>query len=207
METIEQHLMTTTNVHNVMDDTQKILMSFARAQLSHIDTKSIKKNSFELFSITAFLYGAIHQLGKQSTLPEQLINHYLHKILIETFLLPAHNAEGLVSSIHRMMQKYYLLENIYFEGESAAEKWLVDENCECTELKRLLESYDDFTLMDMNAAGMKSETPSFDRQPAATPAAKNSSSVFKILTTIAVLALLSGAAYFFYFNTVQGMSF
>ena len=54
-------------VQNRFDDTQKILMSFAKEQLSYIDTSSIKKNSFQFFSITAFLYGAVQQLGVMAT--------------------------------------------------------------------------------------------------------------------------------------------
>lgn len=210
MSTIEQHVMASANRHTVMDDTQKILMSFARTQLSHIDPKSIKKNSFELFSITAFLYGAIHQLGKQSTLPEQLINHYLHKVLIETFSLPAHNAEGLVSSIHRMMKKYYLLENIYLEGESAAEQWLVNEHCQCTELKQLLDTYSEFTLMDMNAAGMKSDAPAAERRAQIKPPVdKPSSAMFKLTVTTVVLGLLLGAGYYLnhYFQNLLELPF
>ena len=139
-----------------VDNTQKLLSSFAHAQLSAIDPKSIKQNSFQLFAIAAFLYGAISQLGKQSTLPEHLVHDYLHNILCNEFGLPRHNIEGLVSSISRMMEKYYLLDNIYHEGEAAAELWLTDENADCTELEKLLNSYNDFTLMDMKAAGMKS---------------------------------------------------
>lgn len=151
-------------IQQPVDNTQKLLTSFARAQLSSIDAKTIKQNSFQLFAIAAFLYGAISQLGKQSTLPEQLIREYLHNILCEEFGLPRHNIEGLVSSINRMMEEYYLLENIYHEGESAAENWLTNDDADCLELKRLLDSYSDFTLMDMKAAGMKTsaaiQTPS-----------------------------------------------
>lgn len=139
-----------------VDNTQKLLSSFAHAQLSTIDPKSIKQNSFQLFAIAAFLYGAISQLGKQSTLPEHLVHDYLHNILCNEFGLPRHNIEGLVSSINRMKEKYYLLDNIYHDGEAAAERWLTDENADCSELEKLLSSYSDFTLMDMKAAGMKS---------------------------------------------------
>ena len=88
-------------IQNSFDDTQKILTSFARAQLSYIDTGSIKKNSFQFFSITAFLYGAVQQLGKQSTLPVQLVNQYLCNVLCDAFKLPQPNGEGLFSSINR----------------------------------------------------------------------------------------------------------
>ncbi|MGD8566593.1 MAG: hypothetical protein PVJ39_00710 [Gammaproteobacteria bacterium] len=200
MRAIEQPLMATPTVQKLGDDNQKILMSFARQQLSHIESNSIKKNSFQLFLITAFLYGAIQQLGKQSTLPKHLSNHYLHKILIETFSLPPHNAEGLVSSINRMMKKYYLLENIYFDGESAAEQWLVNDECECTELKTLLDRYENFTMLDMNAAGMKSDVPAFDqpqdRDP--TPDTNGSSGgTLKFVVALIALAALAGVAYFF----------
>lgn len=139
-----------------VDNTQKLLTTFAHAQLSPIDPKTIKQNSFQLFAITAFLYGAISQLGKQSTLPENLIREYLHNILCDEFGLPRHNIEGLVSSISRMMEEYYLLENIFHEGEASAEVWLTNDDADCMELKKLLDNYQDFTLMDMKAAGMKS---------------------------------------------------
>lgn len=147
-----------------VDNTQKLLTSFAHSQLSPIDAKSIKQNSFQLFAIAAFLYGAISQLGKQSTLPDTLIREYLHNILCEEFGLPRHNIEGLVSSINRMMNEYYLLENIFHEGEAAAENWLTNDDADCMELKILLDSYSDFTLMDMKAAGMKSSVETHQTQ-------------------------------------------
>ena len=148
-------------IQSPIDNTQKLLTSFAHAQLTPINPKSVKQNSFPLFAITAFLYGAISQLGKQSTLSEHLIREYLHTILCEEFGLPRHNIEGLVSSINRMMENYYLLENIYHEGEASAEVWLTKDDADCLELKSLLDNYRDFTLMDMKAAGMKSDSPTF----------------------------------------------
>jgi hypothetical protein len=200
---IEQPVMANPNVQNFVDDNQKILMSFAKQQLSHIDPKAIKKNSFQFFLITAFLYGAIHQLGKQSTLPQHMINHYLHKILIDTFALPVHNAEGLVSSINRMMKKYYLLENIYFDGESAAEQWLINEESECTELTTLLERYDNFTMLDMNAAGMKSDVPEFDQHHNETnesQSRQSSGGLLKLTLLVGALGALAAVAYFLTFK-------
>lgn len=178
-----------------VDNTQKLLSSFAHAQLSPIDPKSIKQNSFQLFAIAAFLYGAINQLGKQSTLPEHLIHDYLHNILCNEFGLPRHNVEGLVSSINRMMEKYYLLDNIYHEGESAAEIWLTNDNADCSELSKLLESYNDFTLMDMKAAGMKSNEMSFNNGQSIQKNRSDKKSAWPMLLTGiftfgAVLALL-----------------
>jgi len=152
------------NIQVPSDNTQKLLSSFAHAQLSPIDPKSIKQNSFQLFAIAAFLLGAISQLGKQSTLPEQLIHDYLHNILCNEFGLPRHNVEGLVSSIHRMMEKYYLLENIYHEGETSAETWLTNDDADCLELSALMNNYRDFTLMDMKAAGLKTAELSQDNK-------------------------------------------
>ena len=184
------------HIQNNFNDTQKILMSFARAQLSHIDVASIKKNSFQLFSITAFLYGAINQLGKQSTLPSQLIGNYLHNVLCESFALPRHNAEGLVSSINRMMDKYYLLENIYHEGEAAAERWLTNDQADCSELKVLLDNYQEFTMLDMNAAGMKSQNPAI--LPNAEQAAPDdgNTTAHTILGIFTAVALVISALYF-----------
>ena len=145
-------------IQSPVDNTQKLLSSFAHAQLAPINPKSIKQNSFQLFAITAFLYGAVSQLGKQSTLSENLVREYLHTILCDEFGLPRHNIEGLVSSIKRMMENYYLLENIYHEGEASAEVWLTNDHADCQELKTLADHYRDFTLMDMKAAGMKSDS-------------------------------------------------
>jgi len=184
-------------VQNSFDDTQKILTSFAKAQLSYIDTGSIKKNSFQFFSITAFLYGAVQQLGKQSTLPVQLVNQYLCSVLCDTFKLPQHNGEGLVSSINRMMEKYYLLENIYHDGEAAAERWLTNDEADCMELKALLDNYQEFTMMDMNAAGMKSDIPEFKGRYAPEPSSGKSSSGNKMVITIIIIGAMLGAAYFF----------
>lgn len=184
-------------IQNSFDDTQKILTSFAKAQLSYVDTGSIKKNSFQFFSITAFLYGAVQQLGKQSTLPVQLVNQYLCNVLCDAFKLPQHNGEGLVSSINRMMEKYYLLENIYHDGEAAAERWLTNDEADCMDLKTLLDNYQEFTMMDMNAAGMKSDTPEFKPQYVPGPASEKSSSGNKMLITIIVIGAILSAAYFF----------
>jgi hypothetical protein len=164
-----------------VDNTQKLLTSFAHAQLSPIDPKSIKQNSFQLFAIAAFLYGAISQLGKQSTLPENLVREYLHNILCDEFGLPRHNIEGLVSSISRMMEEYYLLENIFHEGEASAEVWLTKDDADCMELKTLLDNYREFTLMDMKAAGMKSgshQYSQYQQEPLG-----NQKSIWPMLTT------------------------
>ncbi|WP_455202241.1 hypothetical protein [Kaarinaea lacus] len=184
-------------IQNSFDDTQKILMSFARAQLSYIDTGSIKKNSFQFFAITAFLYGAVQQLGKQSTLPVQLVNQYLCNMLCDAFKLPQHNGEGLVSSISRMMEKYYLLENIYHDGEAAAERWLTNDDADCMDLRILLDNYEEFTMLDMNAAGMKSDTPEFKARYAPEPSSEKTSSGNKMLITIMVISAILSAAYFF----------
>jgi len=185
------------HIQSSFNDTQKILMAFARSQLSFIDITSIRKNSFQLFSITAFLYGAINQLGKQSTLPEQLVCNYLHNILCESFGLPRHNAEGLVSSINRMMDKYYLLENIYHEGEAAAEKWLTSDTTECSELKTLLDNYQEFTMLDMNAAGMKSKESAITKIAGSNTETDKQSSTSVIITTIVMIGLIFSTVYFF----------
>ena len=181
-----------------VDNSQKILSSFAHNQLSYIDPKSIKQNSFQLFAIAAFLYGAISQLGKQSTLSDQQIKDYLHVILCDELGLPRHNIEGLVSSINRMMDKYYLLENIYHEGESSAEQWLTNDDTDCSELKALMENYKDFTLMDMKAAGMKSgatATPQAHFQQEALAGKKSAAPM--IVSGILILgAVLYGLYYF-----------
>jgi hypothetical protein len=186
-------------VKNNFDETQKILQSFSKIQLSHIDTASIKKNSFQFFSITAFLYGAIQQLGKQSTLPAQLVNKYLCNVLCDAFNLPQYNGEGLVSSINRMMKEYYLLENIYHEGEAAAERWLTNDEADCMELKTLLGNYQEFTMLDMKAAGMKSNTPEFKSAYVAETA--GSPLAARTLIGIVVMAALLGVAYFFWGRT------
>lgn len=183
-------------VKNSFDDTQKILTSFAKAQLSHIDTASIKKNSFQFFAIAAFLYGAVQQLGKQSTLPQQLMNKYLSNVMCDAFALPQHSGEGLVSSTNRMMEKYYLLENIYHDGEAAAERWLTNDDADCSELKSLLENYQEFTMLDMNAAGMKSNSPAFNTQQAADTASGKSSLTSKLTLILIVTGTLLSAAYF-----------
>jgi hypothetical protein len=183
-------------VKNSFDDTQKILTSFAKAQLSYVDTASIKKNSFQFFAIAAFLYGAVQQLGKQSTVPAQLVNKYLCNVMCDAFKLPQHSGEGLVSSTNRMMEKYYLLENIYHEGEAAAERWLTNDDADCAELKALLDNYQEFTLMDMNAAGMKSNTPELKAQYVATPTSGKSSIASRMMLTVIVMGALLGVAYF-----------
>ncbi|WP_455208232.1 hypothetical protein [Kaarinaea lacus] len=184
-------------IKNSFDDTQKILMSFTKAQLSYIDNRSVKKNSFQFFAITAFIYGAVQQLGKQSTLPLQLVNQYLCNVLCDVFSLPQHNGEGLVSSISRMMEKYYLLENIFHEGESAAERWLTHDDADCMDLKTLLDTYQEFTMLDMNAAGMKSNTPEYKAQYATASSSGKSSSIPTWVIIFAVIATLLGAGYFF----------
>lgn len=191
------------NVHpvaepHIVDNSQKILSSFAHTQLSYIDSKSIKQNSFQLFAIAAFLYGSIRQLGKQSTLSDVQIRDYLHAILCEELGLPKHNIEGLVSSINRMMENYYLLENIFHEGESAAEQWLTNDDADCSELKVLLESYKEFTLMDMKAAGMKSEAASLPTtHPSSKTGAKKKSSGSLVFLGIIVLSTVLVGLYYF----------
>jgi len=183
-------------VKNSFDDTQKILTSFAKAQLSYVDTTSIKKNSFQFFAIAAFLYGAVQQLGKQSTVPVQLVNKYLCNVMCDAFKLPQHSGEGLVSSTNRMMEKYYLLENIYHDGEAAAERWLTNDDADCAELKALLDNYQEFTLMDMNAAGMKSNTPELNAQYSAKSTSVKSSIASRMMLTVIVMGALLGVAYF-----------
>ncbi len=190
-------IMAIPKVQNRFDETQRILMSFAKAQLSFVDSDSIKKNSFQFFAISAFLYGAVQQLGKQSTLPNQLVNQYLCNVLCDAFKLPQHNGEGLVSSIGRMMEKYYLLENIYREGEAAAEGWLTNDEADCMELKELLDNYREFTMMDMNAAGMKSNIPEFKARYAPEVASKKSSSGSKFALTIILAGAMLAAVYFY----------
>jgi len=176
------------------DSPQNVLLSFAKAQLRNIDSHGIKKNSFQLFSITAFLFGALNQLGKQSHLNHSGIRESLHTILRDTFNLPAHNAEGLVNSICRMMDKYYLLENIYHDGESAAERWLTSENADCAELTSLLNHYQDFTMLDMSAAGLKSDSA---KLPASTPASQPKNSTLSMILAAITLAGVAIALIYF----------
>ncbi|HEY5603416.1 MAG TPA: hypothetical protein VIM41_09920 [Gammaproteobacteria bacterium] len=183
------------NIKSDFDDTQKILLSFAKAQLSNIDTARIKKNSFQFFAITAFLYGAVQQLGKQSTLPVQLVNKYLCSVLCDAFRLPQYNGEGLVSSINRMMEEYYLLENIYREGEAAAERWLTHDEADCAELKTLLGNYQEFTMLDMSAAGMKSGSMKSNSPYTADTSGGKSSLAGRIMITLIVIGVLAGVAY------------
>ena len=65
------------------------------------------------------------------------------------------------------------------------------------ELKELLENYQEFTMMDMNAAGMKSNTPEFKAQYAPAASSEKSSSGNKLLKTVIIIGAMLGAAYFF----------
>jgi len=198
--------MAVAQAQNSPNETQNLLASFANSQLSNIDATSIKKNSFQLFSITAFLYGALTQLGKQSTLSDQVISNIMHNVLSAAFKIPQHNSEGLVNSIQRMMDKYYLLENIYREGESAAERWLTSDSAECLDLKSLLDQYQEFTLLDMNSAGMK--TDSFKPRATDDYEMEETKATFSAAKTI-FFGLLLGTlslgiyGYLFYFNPIQ----
>jgi len=183
------------------NNTQAVLTSFATAQLTDINTITLKNNTFNLFVVTAFFNGAMTQLGKQSTLPAQLQNKYLHDIICDNFKLPRHNAEGLVSSIARMMRKYYFLENIYNEGHAAAEKWLNSDTLTCNELATLLHSYQGFTMLDMKSAGLK-EDYSPNQPPSDSPLNAIRSKKRPFYKHVALLVLTSvilSAAYYWYY--------
>jgi len=183
------------------NNTQQVLTSFATAQLSDINTSTLKKDTFHLFVVTAFFNGAMTQLGKQSTLPKQLQNKYLHDLICSHFKLPRHNAEGLVSSISRMMRKYYFLENIHNEGHAAAEKWLNSDTIVCGELATLLHNYKDYTMLDMNSAGLKEGVAS-NQPPLNSPlgAVENKQRIaHKPAVLLILISFIMSLAYYWYY--------
>ncbi|NOZ54559.1 MAG: hypothetical protein GXP08_15740 [Gammaproteobacteria bacterium] len=193
--------MITRNFAGNINNTQKILTSFATAQLTNIDTVTVKDNTFNLFVITTFFNGAMTQLGKQSTLPKQLQYKYLHGIICDNFNLPQHNAEGLVSSISRMMNKYYFLENIYNEGYTAAEKWLNSDTIDCTELGNLLHNYKGFTMLDMNSAGLKEGFNPAQQAMSSPPlkGTKNKKHSFHYSIALVILISVTLSSVYYYF--------
>jgi hypothetical protein len=64
------------------------------------------------------------------------------------------NADGLIKSIERLANKYYLVENLFEQGAKAADQWLSCENSDDRALHNLVEKYKHLTMFELGIEGI-----------------------------------------------------
>lgn len=131
-----------------------MIASFARTQLMGVKQYRILESSFLELATSAFLCGAENQFLKQSQIDDRVSHANLVDTICEICRVSEHTAIGLIDVSGRLAKKYYLIENIMQQGETAADNWLSCESDDGSALKNLVEKYENLSMFDLGIEGV-----------------------------------------------------
>jgi hypothetical protein len=134
-----------------------MLAKFAHTQMSEKIRQSIEDSTFLELASCAFFCGAEAQIRKLSQLDERTSLDSLIDVVMDIGNVGKSKTVALINTIYRLSGKYYLLENIFEQGKTAADQWL---NCQDEEKQPLLElvnKYSNLTMFDLGIEGVNEQ--------------------------------------------------
>ncbi len=134
-----------------------VLNNFALNQLARVRRRDIRESSFLEFAACAFFTGAEQLLRKQSQLEAEQSRLVLVGLLKEICAVDEFNARGLVESVERLREKYYLIESLMEQGSIAAEQWLNCGEVNDKALQEMLNKYRHTTLFELGIEGINEQ--------------------------------------------------
>jgi hypothetical protein len=139
------------------NNTVHIIEVFAKTQLALINRDTLADSTFLTLATCAFFHGAENQLRKQGQISPDSGKAQLVALLARTCRLSERTAVGIVNSVERLADKYYLIENIIQQGKQCADVWLSCETNQKPTLVELVEKYRDLSMFDLGIEGINAE--------------------------------------------------
>ena len=146
------------------DNSDNLLDVFAKTQLALINRDTLVDSTFLTLATCAFFYGAEKQLRKQGQTSPQLSRAKLVGLLVRTCRLSERNTLGIIKSIKRLADQYYLIEHIVQQGHDSADSWL---NCETVNkpiLAELVQKYRNLSMFDLGIEGVNPKHEALQQQ-------------------------------------------
>ncbi|MFV2055286.1 MAG: hypothetical protein ACC707_02420 [Thiohalomonadales bacterium] len=136
------------------DHEQPLLVIFADAQLAAVVDKTPGENLLLEVVVSAFFYGALEMLDKQSTDAIPQTRSFLVEILMSCCKIPKSSALSIVHTIDKLSEKNSLVEHLMQQGSDAVEQWLACDPAADDTLARLVEQYRGRTLREFGIEGI-----------------------------------------------------
>ena len=134
-----------------------MLATFAQAQMSANIRQLIEESTFLELATCAFFCGAEAQICRLSALDQRVSLESLIDVVMDICNVSKSKAIALINAIHRLEKKYYLMENLFDQGKTAADQWLNCQQEEKQPLKELVDKYKNLTMFDMGIEGVNEQ--------------------------------------------------
>lgn len=122
---------------------------FIGIQVAPLAVDTVRENTFSLIALSAFLAGAMNALTIETGQVEHNLHAQIAQILETRFKMTKLNAEGLVNSTQRLVDKYILLNTIYQKGQYAFLRWIKVNTGHGEELKTIIEQNQHLSMIDL----------------------------------------------------------
>lgn len=138
----------------VPNQPDNIIGTFANIQLENVHRKTIRESTLLELLTCAFFSGAQKQLCKQAQVSGKEGRVALVGLLMDLNGIGQSNAIGLIDSIDRLADKYYLVENTAQQGKAAADQWLNCDAAAASELQDLISKYKNISMFELGIEGV-----------------------------------------------------
>lgn len=143
----------TTDTHPFADQ----LEQFAEHQLSGVSMRDIHASTVQLLLSTVFFTGAAIAIARRADTPKKIYLPALRRFMTEHFGLSDERAAGMIESNARLYKRYVLIEKVYHAGWAAASCEPPADPRTASELKALLNKYQDLGMSGLNIEGTKQQ--------------------------------------------------
>jgi hypothetical protein len=139
------------------DSNAALITAFANAQMSDFVRQHIEESTFLELAACAFFCGAEAQFRKLSQLNWRDSRASLVDVVMDIGNISNSKTNALINAIDRLAKKYYLIENIMEQGQTAADLWLNCQDDETKPLNELVTKYKNLTMFDLGIEGINDD--------------------------------------------------
>ena len=134
-----------------------MLRAFAQAHIRAEIRQCIEESAFLELASCAFFCGAEAQIRKLSQLDQRASLDSLIDVVMDICNVGKSKTIALINAIYRLTGKYYLLENIFEQGKTAADQWLNCQDEEKQPLQELVQKYQNLSMFDLGIEGVNQQ--------------------------------------------------
>ena len=134
-----------------------MLRAFAQAHIREEIRQRIEESAFLELASCAFFCGAEAQIRKLSQLDQRASLDSLIDVVMDICNVGKSKTIALINAIYRLTGKYYLLENIFEQGKTAADQWLNCQDEEKQPLQELVQKYQNLSMFDLGIEGVNQQ--------------------------------------------------
>ncbi|MCG6970510.1 MAG: hypothetical protein LJE85_12160 [Gammaproteobacteria bacterium] len=134
-----------------------LITAFAETQMSDYVRQHIDQSTFLELAACAFFCGAEAQFRKLSKLNWRDSQARLIDVVMDVGNISKSKTIALINAIHRLADKFYLIENIVEQGKTAADQWLNCQDEDLKPLQALVSKYENLTMFDLGIEGINED--------------------------------------------------